>query len=221
MKIKSIILFAVALCALSACGPSKEEKAEEMAANYLKGVLYHYDSYESLKTTVDSSFVSLSTDKDAIDLTIDMMKLFGLIQKYSDNIEMAESSMEIWSSGGCYSAYERGEYRRAQEDRDKNQQLLDKTRDRIQDQFSKIKNRQANLKDGAFDGWKVYHKFKSLNGAATIDLFGEYIFICDEEFNEKLAYTKEDYDALSKVMSIISTSEDLSEFAENVQGLIF
>ncbi len=94
MKHKLLIIV-VSLLTLSACSPSNEEKAQEMAANYLKGVLYHFDSYEPLQTKVDSSFVSLASDKEAIDLTLDMMKLFQSAQEYADKIERAESSMEI------------------------------------------------------------------------------------------------------------------------------
>lgn len=227
MKTKSLIITLVALIELCSCGQSKEEKAQEMAANYLKGVLYHFDSYEPLQTKVDSSFVALSTDREAIELTLDMLKLFQSAQEYADKIESAESSMEIWSPSGYSSAYSKGEYRRAKEERDNNQRLLDKTKDRIQNQFSKIKSRQsyleaeALLKIGDFNGWKVYHKFKSLNGAGTLDLFGEYVFFCDEDFNEKSAYPKEDYEAISKVMIAISSSNDISDMIEKVQEEIY
>jgi hypothetical protein len=227
MKTKSLIITLVALIGLCSCGQSKEEKAQEMAANYLKGVLYHFDSYEPLQTKVDSSFVALSTDREAIELTLDMLKLFQSAQEYADKIESAESSMEIWSPSGYSSAYSKGEYRRAKEERDNNQRLLDKTKDRIQNQFSKIKSRQsyleaeALLKIGDFNGWKVYHKFKSLNGAGTLDLFGEYVFFCDGDFNEKSAYPKEDYEAISKVMIAISSSNDISDMIEKVQEEIY
>ena len=220
-------MIAASLLTLSACGPTQEEKAQSMAANYLKGVLYHFDSYEPLQTKVDSSFVSLSTDEEAIKLTLDMLKLFQFAQEYADKIEMAESSMEIWSPSGYSSAFSRGEYRRSKEERDNNQELLDKTKDRIHKQFSKIKSLQshleaeATLKIGDFDGWKVYHKFKSLNGARTVDLLGEYIFFCDEDFNEKSVYSKEDYDAIVKIMMIISSSDDVSEMIEKVQDEIY
>lgn len=98
---------------------------------------------------------------------------------------------------------------------------MDKTKERIQNQFSKIKSRQSYLKVGTFDGWKVYHKFKSLNGAGTLDLFGEYVFFCDEDFNEKSAYPKEDYEAISKVMIAISSSNDISDMIEKVQEEIY
>jgi len=221
MKLNTLVIVIALSCGLTACGPSKEEQAQEMAANHLKGVLYHFDSYEPLQTKVDSSFVSLSTDKEAIDLTLDMLKLFQSAQEYTNKIERAESSMEMWFPDGYSSAYRKGKYRRAKEERDNNQRLLDKTKERIQNQFFKIKNRQSNLKDGTFDGWKVYHKFKSLNGTATVDLFGEYIFFCNDEFNEISAYSKEDYDVISKIMTAISTSEDISEMIEKVQDEIY
>ena len=100
----------MSLLILSSCGPSKEERAQEMAANYLKGVLYHFDSYEPLQTKIDSSFVALSTDKEAIELTLDMLKLFQSAQEYASKIERAESSMDIWSPSGYSSAYSKGEY---------------------------------------------------------------------------------------------------------------
>lgn len=222
MKFKSLISIITAglMIALSACTPSKEEKAQEMAANYLKGVLYHYDSYEPLQTIVDSSFVSLSTDKEAIELTTDMLKLFQSAQEYAKDVELAEMQMDILYPDG-YSSALKGLYRRAKERRDENQELLDKTRERILDQFFKIKERQGSLKEGEFDGWKVYHKFKCLNGAGTVDLFGEYIFFCDTDFKEEMAYSKDEYDAISKVIQAISSSDDISEMIERVQDEIF
>ncbi|MDE5656210.1 MAG: hypothetical protein K2I19_03940 [Muribaculaceae bacterium] len=227
MKTKSLVIILIALIGLCSCGKSEEEKAQEMAANYLKGVLYHFDSYEPLQTMVDSSFVALSTDKEAIELTLDMLKLFQSVQTYVDEIESAESSMEIWSPREYSSAYSNGEYRRAKEERDNNQQLLDKTKDRIQNQFSKIKSRQsyleaeALLKIGDFNGWKVYHKFKSLNGVGTLDLFGEYVFFCDKDFNVESAYSKEEFDAINKIMVAISESTELQELGEKLQEIIF
>lgn len=227
MKTKPLIITLIALIGLCSCGTSQEEKAQSMAANYLKGVLYHYDSYEPLQTKVDSSFVALSTDKEAIELTLDMLKLFQSAQGYADKVENAESSMEIWCPSGYSSAFSKGEYRRAKEERDSNQELLDKTKDRIHKQFFKIKSRQsyleaeAPLKMGDFDGWKVYHKFKSLNGTGTLDLFGEYVFFCDKDFNVESAYSKEDFDAINKIMVAISESTELPELGEKLQEVIF
>lgn len=237
MKLKTIIVIATALLTLNACSsskyeneedtPTKKEMAEEMAASHLKGVLYHFDSYEPLQTTVDSSFVSLSTDQEAIELTLDMLKLFQSIPEYEQQLEFAETSMDIYDIPGFSTAYSRREYQRAKEERDEKQRILDKAKERIINQFSKIKDRQSYLetnassKMGDFDGWKVYHKFKSLNGAGTFDVPGEYIFFCDEDFKEKSAYPKEDYDAIEKIMTAIASSNDVSEMLEKIQDEIY
>lgn len=221
MRLKSLISIATLLLTLSACGPTKEEKAQEMAANHLKGILYHFDSYEPLQTSVDSSFVSLTTDKEAISLTLDMLKLFQSMQKYTDEIKQSERMLEIWSPGKYSSAHIIGEYNRAKEERDINQRLLEKTKERVINQFAKIKKRQSVLNEGDFDGWMVCHKFKSLNGTGTVSLFNEFVFFCDTDFNEKSAYPKDDYDAIKKIMIIISSSDDVYDMIENIQGEIF
>lgn len=221
MKLESVLFGGIILLILSACGSNNEEKAQEMAANYLKGVLYHFDSYEPLQTKVDSSFVSLTTDKEAIELAFDMLKLFRLAQECVNKIEMAESSMEIWTPMRFSTAFSNGEYRRAKEEKDNSERLLEKTKERIKNQFSKIKDRQASLNEGEFDGWKVYHKFKSLNGLGTMDVSGEYVFFCDADFNERLAYSKEEYDAINKMMKAIAFSDDVLDMIDAVENEMY
>lgn len=221
MKLKSALIVILSIFALSSCGPNKEEKAQNMAANSLKGVLFHFDSYEPLETKVDSLYTSFATDKEAINLTIDMLKLFQSAEEYAEKVERAEKSMEVWSPNTYSSTFGKGQYRRATEDRDGYQRRLEQTRDRIKKQFSLIKERQEAISEGKFDGWFVYHKFKSLNGPATVYIFGEYIFICDSEFKERMAYPKEEYDAICKIMTAISTSNDVPGMIEKLQEEIF
>ncbi len=91
-------------------------------------------------------FVALSTDKEPIELTLNILRPFQSEQEYADKIERVESSMEVWSPSGYSSAYSKREYHRAKEEQKNNQRLLDKTKDRVQNQFFKIKNRQSYLK---------------------------------------------------------------------------
>lgn len=216
MKKLSKIIVIIAFLGLCSCGPSNEEKAQQMAAEYLKGELYHFDSYEPIQIKIDSSFVSLTSDKEAISLTLEIIHLCQSLQEYTQNIEMAESSMDIWTPD-AYSLYSQGEYMRAKNERDKNQRLLNKTFDRIQTLIEKIKARQSDIKEGDFKGWKVYHKFKSLNGEGSMALFGEFIFFCDKDFNLEFAYSKEDMDAISKVIEAVLSSDNLHEFGEQLQ----
>ena len=54
-----------------------------------------------------------------------------------------------------------------------------------------------------------------------VDLIGEYVFFCDEDFNDESAYSKDDYDEIAKIMTIISSSDDVSEMIEKVQDEIY
>lgn len=52
-------------------------------------------------------------------------------------------------------------------------------------------------------------------------LFGEYVFFCDTDFNERSAFSKDDYEAIKKVMTAISSSNDISDMIEKVQDEIY
>lgn len=221
MKAKNLFIIVTSLAGLYSCGQSNEDKAQQMAANFLNGVLYHSDSYEPLQTNIDSAFVSLSSDKEAIDLTLDMMKLFPLGEEYAVNIENAQRSMDLCVATGLSSKYIQNEYNQSKKELEKNQQLLDRLKERISNQFDKIKARQSEINTGEFKGWKVYHKFKSLNGTGSIELLGEYIFFCDENFEEYQVYTKEDFEAISKLMPAIIESDNLTEAIEKLQYIVF
>lgn len=129
--------------------------------------------------------------------------------------------MEIWTPMRFSTAFSNGEYRRAKEEKDNSERLLEKTKERIKNQFSKIKDRQASLNEGEFDGWKVYHKFKSLNGLGTMDVSGEYVFFCDADFNERLAYSKEEYDAINNMMRAIASSDDVLDMIDAVENEMY
>lgn len=219
MNFKNLITIIVAMAGLCACGPSNEEKAQKMAENYLKETLYHFESYKPLEIKVDSSFVSLASDKESLELILGLFEFVKSADEYAGQIERAESDMDIWSPNGYSTATSRGEYKRAKEKRDNSQRLLDKTKNHIHTQFEKIKERQSSLKLGEFNGWKVYHRFKSLNGAGTLELSGEYIFFCDENFNVTLAYSKEDFDAMLKIMRVVEESDELPELFDKMEDL--
>ena len=51
----------------------------------------------------------------------------------------------------------------------------------------------------------------------TVDLFGEYVFFCGESFNEKSAYSKENYAAIAQIMTVISSSDDITEMIEKTR----
>lgn len=223
------ILFIVCMFVtiLTSCAPSNEERAKKMASNYLKGVLCHFDSYEPITTTVDSLFVSVSTDEEAISLTVDLMKLFLSVSECAEKMREAQQAMNLWCPMPYSSSYSKGEYEQAKQEKEHQEHLLEKYRERVKTQFTKIKSRQSYLeaeassKNGDFTGWRVYHKFKSLNVLGNLNIFGEYIFLCDKEFQNCKGYEKEEFDAISKVLKAISESNEISELQDNLLDMTY
>ncbi|MDE6490700.1 MAG: hypothetical protein K2L49_06025, partial [Muribaculaceae bacterium] len=208
MKSKCMI-FLLAVLTLCSCGQSKEERAQKVIAEYMKGELYNFDSYEPIQIKVDSSFVTLSTDREIIGLTVAMIKMAEAATEYSNKVERADRSMDLFTPNGrCSSKLIQGEYDRAKDERDLNQKRLEKAREQIIYQFNEIKERQTAVNVGDFNGWQVYHKFKCLNGIGTRNMFGEMIFLCDEDFNVEMAYDKDEFEVLSKIIATISESND-------------
>lgn len=220
MKKLIFFLFIIGIL-LSSCKPSNEERAKDMAATYLKGVLYHFDSYEPLTTTVDSLFVSVSTDEETIGMTLEFLKMFEAANEYAEKIQDAEMEMEIWSPRGFSSDYGRGKYNQAKNDKEQQEKRLDKLTYKLKAQFEAIKKNQASLKTGEFSGWKVYQKFKSLNGPGTLVLFEEYIFLCDKNFENCQGYEKNEYEMLSKFMQAIDKSETISDLQDNLMDIAY
>lgn len=203
------------------CAPSNEERAKEMVANYLKGILYHYDSYEPITTTVDSLFVSVTTDEDAIAMTVEFFKMIRAANECAEKIQDAERSMEIWAPSGYSTSFGRMEYNQAKNEKEQQEQRFGKLQNKLNTQFSQIKKKQASLQTGEFSGWKVYQKFKSLNGAGTLDLFGEYIFLCDKNFENCRGYEKDEFDMLTKIIQAIGKSEDISDLQDNLMDIAY
>lgn len=220
MNAKKLII-GLAVCVLCSCGQTKEEKAQQMAAEYLNGEIYNFESYEPIQTKVDSSFISLSSDKDAIELTLDMLKLLKTTSELAEEVENAKRMMAIWEPCEYSNAYSLERYEQEKNEMDKKRRLLDKTKERVETLFQKIKERQSVIKSGDFNGWKVYHKFRSLNAEGSFSGFGEYVFFCDKDFNVDMAYSKDVLDIMSKILDVIGESDDITEFAEQAQEIIF
>lgn len=217
---KAGLLLSLFFLLFVSCAQSNEDRAKEMAANYLKGVLYHYDSYEPIITTIDSMFISITSDEKAISKTIELVKSFESAEQCVKKLQGAERIMDLWQPTGYSSAYSKGQYKRAKEEKEQQEKILEKLKDRIKTQFYEIKQIQESLKTGEFSGWKVYQKFKSLNGTGSMDLFGEYIFLCDKDFENCHGYEKDEFDVMTKLMQAIGDSDEISDLEDNLINLL-
>lgn len=209
MAMKKLLILLTIIFGLSSCIPSNEKKAEQMAAKYIKEILYHPESYEPIETRVDSSFISM----DLLNETKNLFKLLQIIQEYASKSNRAERTMAIYVPSGYYSGYGTVEYRQAKQEFDRYQRLLQEKTEQLINQFDKIKSLQSATRDHNFNGWFVYHRYSGSNGLGNV-LTGEFIFLCDKNFNIKEAYPIEEYNIMIKVMDIIMQSKDLQDFVD-------
>lgn len=212
MAMKKLLILLTIIFGLSSCVPSNEKKAEQMAAKYIKEILYHPESYKPIKTRVDSSAISI----EIINESKNILELFKILNEYLTKIHDAEDSMEAYAPVGYFGGYGNVKYRRAKQDYERYQRLLKEKSNIFVAQLEKIKSLQAATGSSKFNGWKVYHKFSSLNGLGDV-LPSEFIFLCDKKFNIKAAYPMEEYNLMIKAVEIIMQSKDLQDFADRLE----
>ena len=213
---KLFVLFAVIM---TSCTLSNEEKAERLVKETLKDYLYHPDSYESISTRVDSMFFDASTIEPILEISDEIENLISKIDRCEEEIESAESSMDIWAPLGYLSQYSRGEYARAKKEKEKAKSNLDKYTKKLSGQFASLKENVNKYHKGEFTGWKVSHRFRSLSGDGSMSIPGKMIFFCDKEFTACRGYEADKIENLIEILETVdeaTSDEDIMDyFKEN------
>ena len=202
--------FGLIVLIMISCTPSNEEKAEALIKETLKDYLYHPDSYEPISTKIDSVFTDLSIVEPILKIGNDIKDSISKIAKYESELELAETSMDIWAPNGYSSQYSRGNYARAKKEKDEAESNLEKYIKKLNDQFVCLKDNIAKHRKGEFTGWLAFHRFSSLNGPGTTSIPGEMIFFCDKEFTSCIGYEVEKLEEFVEIVNIVenATSDD-------------
>lgn len=215
MKNVVALLFCVVALVMTSCTPSKEEKAEKLIKETLKGYLYYPDSYEPLATRVDSMFIDATTIEPIMKISDDIKDLMSKIDRYESKISFAESSMDIYSPNGFSSQYSRGEYARAKKEKEEANSNLDKYIKKLSAQLASLKENVAKYHKGEFSGWVVTHRFRSLSGLGSISIPGEMVFFCDEKFTTCSGCEVDKFEKFVKILKAVdeaTSDEDIIEF---------
>lgn len=211
------------LCAfgfiLTSCTFSNEKKAEKLIEETLKDYLYHPDSYEPISTKVDSMFIDITTIEPIMESSDEIEELISKINSCERKIESAESSMDIWAPRGYSSQFSRGEYARAEKEKEEAKLDLDKYTKKLSGQLRSLKENVAKYHIGKFTGWVVTHRYRSLNGIGTMSIPGEMIFFCDKEFTTCSGYEIEKVDNFVEILKVVdeatSDEEIIDYFKDN------
>lgn len=143
---KKILLFASIGLMLVAC-ESREEKIQNAVSQELKGVLYDFESYEPIKTQIDSAFQSPYINQEVRDLAMKIAQQIKDLTIAKVEYNSALSSMALWDSP-YKTAFDRQKIKEVASKRDKTKREMDnlqeQLRSTLKDLYSKIAQQTEN-----------------------------------------------------------------------------
>ena len=176
------LLFCAVALIFTSCTLSNEEKAEKLIQESLKGTLYHPDSYEPISTRVDSAFINIENLVKVGELFEELGNLLIKESEYQREMLSAERSKSIYApSGWYYDSHSQTMYNQYKQEFEENKAKLEKIAPKIATTIDKLKEVSKNIYSEEFTGWIVTHRFTSKNGANTMTIPGNKIFVCDTE----------------------------------------
>lgn len=104
---KRLVLILMVAPLLVACG-GREKRAEKIAEETVVKTLYYPDTYEPVETVVDSAFVSIYTNQEALAAAYEIIDLKQELENLQWDYEQALSDVSLY---GDFS-YDRSTYRK-------------------------------------------------------------------------------------------------------------
>ena len=218
MKKLQLLFCAVALI-MTSCTLSNEEKAEKLIQESLKGTLYHPESYKSISTQVDSAFINFENLAKVGELCEELGDLLDKESEYQREYRSAESSKSIYAPNGWYyNEHSRVKYNQYKQECEEYKTKLEKIAPKIATAISELREVSQNLYSDKFTGWIVSHRFTSKNGANTMTIPGDMIFVCDTEFTCcGNGMDSDTFEKLFKFIKKISEAESDQELKEEIK----
>ena len=215
---KKFCLIFISIILLSSC-ENRDKKIQNAVSQELRGVLCDFESYEPIKTKVDSAFFSPYIDPEVKDLMYSMVKAMHQLEEAKREYNYALSSIAFWEIP--YSSnYSRQQIKEAISKRDaaklnivNNQANLISL---IKALYTRIKEDETS--ENIFSGWFVTqrYRYKTEGGSPS---FGDDVFVFNKDITECVFYMSfEDYEALiSLVDELLSIPED--EFLKKIEDV--
>lgn len=218
---KKILLFISIMLTLVAC-ESREDKIQKAVSQELKGVLYDFESYEPVKTQIDSAFQSPYIDSEVRVLTIKIAQQIKDLTIAKIEYNSALSSMAIWD-GPYKLAFERQQIKEATSKRDKTKREMDNLQEQIRstlkELYTKI-DQPTDYNNNNFIGWIVKQRYKCKTGGGD-PTFGDDIFVFDKDIKNCLFYSsKEEYESISRMIDQVKNIPE-EDFKQKINDVNF
>lgn len=221
----SVVILISFLLLLSSCVKSNEERAEALIQEELKSSLYHPETYKAISTQVDSAFINFDTWDKIMENSNELKDLLLKNDRYARDIESSQSSMNTYAPNGFYyDEYSRSRYNKYKNEITELQDKQKKINSKIDSIIREIRKLTQQFYSKEQTGWIIEHKFTSMNGANTVSLSGNVIFICDKDFKRcGSGIEKSDFERIFKFikeLSEVESDDDVKDLFEE-QSFLF
>lgn len=209
---KRLVLILIVVPLLVACG-GREKRAEKIAEETVVKTLYYPDTYEPVETVVDSAFVSIYTNQEALAAAYEIIDLKQEREHLQMDYSSALSSVSLWKDS--WGSYSREQYRQAKEElADAERKLKDCEAD-LKKQKTIIRTCYEAINEGEFFGWGIAHRFRAENGNGN-KLIGDVLILTDKDMENVVnVFTSDEFDDhnINKLQDVID--EVLDEESED------
>lgn len=198
------MIFAVVPLLVS-CG-GREKKAEKIAKETVVKTLYYPDTYEPVETVVDSAFVTIYTNKEALMAAYEIIDLKMERERLQMDYEGALSDVSLYGDFTYgRSAYREEKYRQAKEELAEAERKLKGCEDELKEQQTIIRTCYETINEGVFCGWVIAHRYRAENGNG-MTLMGDVVILTDKDMENIVnVFTDDEFDDhnINKLRDII------------------
>lgn len=211
---KRLVLILMVVPLLVACG-GREKRAEKIAEETVVKTLYYPDTYEPVETVVDSAFVSIYTNQEALAAAYEIIDLKQEREHLQMDYSSALSSVSLWKDS--WGSYSREQYSQAKEElADAERKLKDCEAD-LKKQKTIIRTCYETINEGEFCGWGIAHRFRAENGNGN-KLIGDVLILTDKDMENVVnVFTSDEFDDhnINKLQDVIDEVLDEESADDN------
>lgn len=215
------IVFMLVSCNTAPHIQTNEERAEDLISACIKDCLTYPESYETISTRIDSSFINVSKMGEIIELTEDCNDLYGKIRRLEWRIESARSTMEIYypKNRTYNSESSRGNYNRAKAEKEEYELEFKQLNPKLEEKVLALRNSTNELYDSEINGWAVTHRFRCQNDYGAQMPPQEMVFFCDLNFERCQGWTVEQIESFFKIIECVDESETDKILLKNLKEI--
>ena len=199
--------------------PTNEERAENLISDCIKDCITYPESYETISTRIDSSFINVSKMGEIIELTEDCNDLYDKIRTLERRIESAQSTMEIYAPNKYNSKYSTGKYNRAKKEKEEYELEINDLSPKLEEKVLALRNSTNDLYDSEINGWAVTHRFRCKDDYGAQMPPQEMLFFCDLNFERCQGWTVKQIEYFFKIIGCVKESKTDKALLKNLQDI--